>query len=145
MESVITRFSRVTDCSSIKKLQTQRDLQSKILKFQILQKEVIVAKLKKEMIGVLKFEFLWTYQPLITHVFIDERYRRLGIGTKLVQYLEKYLIKKGYQYVFTSSYEDIKDPHKWYEIQEFKPCGVVDKINLPDSTSKEIFFYKRLS
>ena len=58
MESVITRFSRVTNCDSIKKLQ------SKILKFQILQKEVIVAKLEKVIIGVLKFDFFGSVNHL---------------------------------------------------------------------------------
>jgi len=55
---------------------------------------------------------------------------------------EKYLVKKGYKYVFTSSYKDIKEPYKWYDIQGFKSCEIIDRINLLDSTSKEIFSTK---
>lgn len=145
MNGLITRFSRVTDCNRIKQLKTQKDLPTKIIKYEILQKEIIIAIINKKVVGIIKFEFLWKYQPFITLVYVGESYRRQGVGTKMMQFLEKYLIKKGYSYLFTSSYEEIKTPHQWYYGMGFKPCGFVEKINLPENKSREIFFFKKLT
>jgi L-amino acid N-acyltransferase YncA len=111
----------------------------------ISQKEVIIALEGKKIIGLVKFSYLWATRPYLDLIWVDKTCRGKGLGQALLSFLESYLRKGGYHYLFTSSEEDEKEPQKWHQGMGFKKCGKLDKINLPQDEAGEVFFYKRIA
>ena len=144
MHKLSVRFSRLGDARKIHLIPIEKDLPLNSIKYDILSKQTIIATFYNKVVGILRFEYLWKSQPFMNLIYVEESYRNNGVGKKLLAYLEKYLKKKGFRYLFSSSSECTNNSCNWHEKVGFKPCGTVDKLNLPDSSSKEIFFYKKL-
>lgn len=116
-------------------------IQRKIIKLKIEQKEIIVAQLQNKLIGFMRIEFLWSIVPYIAVIKVKKEYQKQGVGKSLLQFIEKYLVKKGYKTLFTSSVVKEKEPQKWHKYMGFKKCGYIDHIQ---KEGREIFFYKNL-
>lgn len=114
------------------------------IKLKIQQKQIILAVLNKQIIGILKFSYFWDTRPYMDLIYVDPDYRKEGIGKSLLNFLEDYLVREGYFYLFSSSEEPEKTPQQWHKKMGFQECGVIDKINLPHNKNREIFFFKRI-
>ena len=107
-------------------------------------KEVILAFIGKESIGIIKFSYFWATRPYLDLIFIKEEHRKSGVGIKLLDFLESYLLENGYCYLMSSSEEEEKEAKAWHRKRGFREIGKLVEINVPDSDVSEVFFIKRL-
>ena len=146
MEKLTVRFAREEDFRRVRKFDPHSQyIDPEKIKNKINQQEIIIALQDNKIVGIIKFSFFWATRPYLDLIYIDEKLRKSGVGKKLLKFLEDYLVKEGYCYLFTSAEYDEKEPQAWHKYMGFKVCGVLDKINLPKDKTKEVFFYKRIA
>lgn len=117
-------------------------LSHKTLNQKLLNNEVLVAKSDERFIGLLILDFLWNHIPFISFIWVDEKYRRLGVGRALLIFLEDYLVKNNNEQLISSSMENAKDAQIWHQLMGFKECGLISEINADNIG--EVFFKKSL-
>ena len=139
MQNVIISFATKPDNLFLK---SNTQLPQRTLNQKLLNKEIIVAKSDRKSIGLLILDFLWNHIPFISFIWIDEKYRRLGVGRALLIFLENYLIENNNEQLISSSMETVKDVQAWHQHMGFKECGLISEINA-DNVG-EIFFKKSL-
>ncbi len=145
-KNFLIRFAREDEKDLVRNL----DPHSKYIKplrtkQQLEDKRIILAFDQDQPVGLIKFSYFWDTRPYIDLIWLKEAYRGLGIGTKLLKFLEDYLVKAGCSYLFISAQENEPKALKWHQSRGFKICGSLDKINLPQEDTKEIFLYKQIS
>ena len=67
-----------------------------LIKRKIKGKEIIIAKDNDNIIGLLRFNYIWSTRPYIEYIFVKKEKRGLGIGKQLLKFLEEYLIDSIY-------------------------------------------------
>jgi len=139
MQNVIISFATKPDNLFLK---SNTQLPHRTLNQKLLNKEIIVAKSDRKSIGLLILDFLWNHIPFISLIWIDEKYRRLGVGRALLIFLENYLIENNNEPLISSSMENVKDVQAWHQHMGFKECGLISEINA-DNVGK-VFFKKSL-
>jgi GNAT superfamily N-acetyltransferase len=146
MEKVLIKFARLDDFKKIRLFDPHsKYIDPEKIKNSLIQKEVIIALFGKKIVGIIKFSYLWATRPYIGLIFVKKEFRKKGVGRKLLAFLEKFLVKEGYSYLFISSEEDEKKPQAWHKKMGFFKCGVLSSINLPQSASREVFFCKKIA
>ena len=110
-----------------------------VLNKKILDNEVIIVKKENSSIGWLRFGFFWDEIPFMNMLFINEEYRKKGIGKKLVQFWEKEMKKRRYKIIMTSSQSD-EDAQHFYRKIGYTDAG---SLTLPEQPL-EVFFIKKI-
>lgn len=105
----------------------------------ILDGQILVAILNKEVIGWLRFNLFWDMVPFINLLFVNKEYRQLQIGKKLVQFWEQQMIRENHKLVMTSSQADENAQHFFRKLG-YKDAG---SLVFPEEPL-EIFFIKIL-
>jgi GNAT superfamily N-acetyltransferase len=59
----------------------------------------------------------------LDHVFIDDAYRNKGLGTQFINWIETYVITKGYQAIELNAYIDNVPSQNFYEKDGFQKLG----------------------
>ena len=113
-----------------------------ILKRRIEEKAVIIAEVDEKSVGYLRIEYLWLKIPYIGLIIVEEEYRRRGIGTAMIQFLEKYLVGEGHRILYSSSQTNEPEPQAWHRRVGFEECGYIAGIN--EGGIGEVFFRKPL-
>jgi len=111
----------------------------------IKQDEIIIATNDDKIVGLIRLGFIWSTRPYMEYIYVDEQFREKGIGKALLAFLEDYLKKNQYGYLFSSSEEDEKAAREWHKKNGFKEIGKLPKINLPFDETSEVFFIKKIS
>ncbi len=106
--------------------------------------EVILAFEGTQPVGIIKFSYFWATRPYMDLIWVNAKLRGQGIGSKLLTFLETYLVENGYTTLMTSSQENEPEPQAWHKQHGFSEAGVLSGINLPMENTREIFFYKRI-
>ena len=80
-----------------------------------------------KMAGVLRYNLFWDNTPFCTLLYIDEEYRRRGLGKQLMECWESEMKSQGYGMLMTSTQVDEEAQH-FYRKLGYKDCGgfVVD-------------------
>lgn len=144
MQTVI-RFAQTDDFQLVRKLDPHsKYIDPDKLRRKIEGDEVLIASADNVPVGLLKFSYFWTTRPYIDLVWVIEEQRGKGVGSQLLDFLEKYLSKNGYSYLYSSSEEAEEAPQQWHLKHGFKKCGVLSAINLPHDQTGEVFFYKHI-
>ena len=80
-----------------------------------------------KMVGVLRYNLFWDNTPFCTLLYIDEAYRRRGLGKQLMECWESEMKLQGYGMLMTSTQVDEEAQH-FYRKLGYKDCGgfVVD-------------------
>jgi len=136
MKDVLVRFAELSDLNWLAK---KDDIKRAIIKRKIEQKEIIVARLNYKLIGFLRFEFLWSLVPHVAMIRVDEAHQKKGVGKSMIDFLEKYLVKKGHKLLFSSSQANELEPQRWHKKNGFKECGYIDNVQ----GVREIFLCKK--
>ena len=92
-----------------------------------------------EVAGLLRYNLFWDNTPFCTMLFVDEKYRGQGFGTRLMRYWENDMKTRGYKTVLTSTQSDETAQH-FYRKLGYSDCGCL----LLDLQAAEIFFSKTL-
>jgi len=87
----------------------------------------------------MRFGYFWDNTPFMNMLWIDEAYRGLGFGKKVVQYWEELMKQKGFKIVMTSTQSDEAAQH-FYRKLDYKDAGCLIQENRP----LEIILAKRL-
>jgi ribosomal protein S18 acetylase RimI-like enzyme len=116
-----------------------------LIKRKIRGKEILIAKDNDNIIGLLRFNYIWSTRPYIEYIYVKKEKRGLGIGKQLLKFLEEYLIDNKYAYLFSSTEEQDKAAIEWHKRNGFKEMGKLTDLNLPHDTTAEIFFSKKIS
>jgi ribosomal protein S18 acetylase RimI-like enzyme len=140
------RFANIEDFKKVREFDPHSQfIEPQKINSKIHQKEIIIAVEGGNIIGILKFSYFWATRPYIDLIWIDESYRKQGIGKQCIQFLEDYLIKQGYCYLFISAEESEIESQSYHQHMGFTKCGKVSSLNLPQDTSNEVFFVKRIA
>lgn len=143
---VKVRFGKIADFKQVRLFDPHSEyIDPNKIKIKLNQKEIILALSENKIVGLIKFSYFWSTRPYLDLIYVEKSFRNSGVGRELLQFLENYLVKNGYSYLFTSSEYAEKEPQAWHQRMGFKTCGILDKINLPHTSTKEIFFYKRIA
>ncbi len=115
-----------------------RHVSETMLKKKISDNKVIIAQSENKILGWLRFGFLWDNIPFMSLLFIDEGYRRKGIGKKLVKFWESEMKKKKHKIVMTSSQSNEEGQHFYRKI-DYVDAG---SLTLPKEPLEIIFIKK---
>lgn len=88
--------------------------------------------------GILRYNLFWDNTPFCNLLFIDEPYRKNGIGTELMRFWEEDMLLRGYDAVLTSTQSD-EDAQHFYRKIGYKDIGALTI----DDGAAELFFVKR--
>ena len=100
------------------------------IKNKILNNEVIVCDINKEIVACLKIEYIWTHVPFISYIVVEENFKNKNISKKLLEFLKKFLKLKGYNYLLSSTMTNAVIPQNWHIHMGFEECGFISSINL---------------
>ena len=117
-----------------------RQIKPEMVKKKIEDAEIIVVLDNEQNIGWLRFNYFWDEIPFMNMLWIEEDYRRKGIGTRLVNFWETEIFQRDKNQVMTSTLSDETAQH-FYRKLEYQDCG---SLLLPDE-ALEIFFLKSLN
>lgn len=104
--------------------------------------EVFLAEVEGTAAGYLRLEFLWSTQPYIALIRVIDPYRRRGVGTAMLSYVQDVLRSSGHSSLLSSSQADEPDPQAWHRQLGFTECGIINGLN--EGGVGEIFFRKQL-
>jgi N-acetylglutamate synthase-like GNAT family acetyltransferase len=106
---MIIRYAEITDYSWLK--EHDKYISEEILITKIESEEIYVVEENRELIGWLRYNLFWDNVPFMNFIYFLEKYRRKGMGKKLVNYWENEMKKKGYKNVLTSTQSNEEAQH----------------------------------
>jgi len=110
-----------------------------MLQTKIKRNEIYVVREKQGIIGFLRFGYFWDNIPFMNMLYLDEAYRRKGVGKQLVLFWEDQMREQGFKEVMTSSLSD-ESAQYFYRKLDYKDSGCLFLKNEP----LEIIFLKQL-
>lgn len=108
-------------------------------------KEIIVAKDGDKYVGLLRIQYFWSTRPYLESAYVVEAERGNGLGTRMLKFLEDYLVSEQYAYLFSSSEDGDDKAINWHKKNGFNEMGRLTDLNLPHDDVTEIFFSKKIS
>ena len=117
-----------------------RHIKPEVVEKKIEDAEIIVVLDNEQNIGWLRFNYFWDEIPFMNMLWIEEDYRRKGIGTRLVNFWEIEMQQRDNNQVMTSTLSDETAQHFYRKLQ-YQDCG---SLMLPGE-ALEIFFLKSLN
>lgn len=93
-----------------------------------------------EIIGIFRFSLFWQSIPFLDLIYIDEKYRYKGNGTKMMLFWEEKMKLLGYKYVMTSTQAD-ETAFTFYERLGYEKTGA---FYPPDQTAEELIYLKSI-
>ena len=95
-------------------------------------------RVKDPVVGVLRYSLFWQTIPFLDLIYIDEKYRYKGNGTKMMSFWEEKMKRLGYKYVMTSTQAD-ETAFTFYERLGYEKIGA---FYPPDQTAEELIYLK---
>ena len=117
-----------------------RHIKPEVVEKKIEDAEIIVVLDNAKNIGWLRFNYFWDEIPFMNMLWIEEDYRRKGIGTRLVNFWEIEMSQRDNNQVMTSTLSDEAAQHFYRKLQ-YQDRG---SLMLPGE-ALEIFFLKSLN
>lgn len=94
-----------------------------------------------KVVGILRYNLFWDNIPFCTMLFLDEKCRNKGYGSKLMTYWEKEMLEKGYGMVLVSTQVDETAQH-FYRKLGYQDCGCLCIHEGPYAQPMELFMEK---
>ncbi len=140
------RFADLTDLETVRHIDPHSMyIDSDKIKCKIVQHEILLAEVDETVIGIIKFSYLWGTRPFLDLIYLLPEWRGKKLSRPFLQFLEDYLQKSHYCYLFSSA-EKVDDfAGEWHLSNSFVQCGEVNNLNAPHDVSAEVFFYKRIA
>lgn len=128
------------DSADVEMLQAlDHHLGADLLAQKIIRKEVIVARVGRELAGWLRYGYFWDNIPFMNLLFVLEPHRGQGIARQLIGYWEDAMRTLGYEQVLTSTLADESAQHLYRKLG-YTDCGA---LFLP-AEAAQIFLRKLL-
>lgn len=131
-------YAKDTDFQYI--LNNDKHISKDLIQNKIKEKEIIIIKNENNKnIGWLRYGFFWDNIPFLNMIYLDKKYRNLGIGKKSIKFWEKEMKSKGYDLVMLSTLSNEKAQY-FYRKLGYKDSGNLLLENEP----LEIIFTKKI-
>lgn len=134
------RFAKPTDFAKCRKLDPKITRERFVSKQR--QKEIVVFTSGSQVLGYLRFDYIWLKIPYISWICVSKTHRRAGIAELLLGFVATYLKKKKFKFLLSSHQDNALTSKKWHKQMGFKKCGFIGEINADGS--KEIYVKKVL-
>ncbi len=113
-----------------------RHVTSETIRRRLERNEIIVIRDDRQISGWLRYGYFCDVIPCMYMLYVKEKHRRKGLGTRLVEFWENEMRKMGYDKVMTSSDSPEQGQH-FYRKLGYRDCGA---LILPDEPLEIIFF-----
>ena len=104
--------------------------------------EVIIAEIDGQPVGYFRLEYLWSIVPYIALIIVEPGYRRIGVGSAMLDYALDYLAAHHHEWLYSSSQADEPEPQAWHRHMGFEDCGIITGIN--EGGISELFFRRKI-
>jgi N-acetylglutamate synthase-like GNAT family acetyltransferase len=105
-------------------------------------REVVVAELNGEVVGLARLDYLWSSLPHLAQVRVVEHHRREGVGRALVAFVEHQARSRGMDKILSSTRPDKTEAQEWHRHVGFTECGSLDGFG--PNGEPTMFFLKTL-
>ena len=92
-------------------------------------------------IGVMRYNLFWDIVPFLTLIYIDEAFRKKGIGRQAMLHWENEMLESGHKMVMTSTQVDENAQH-FYRKLNYIDRGGIFLDNTPFEQPQEMFLVK---
>ena len=90
-------------------------------------------------VGLMRYNLFWDNTPFCTMLFVDEKHRGRGFGTRIMEHWENDMKSRGYDLLLMSTQSDETAQHFYRKIG-YTDCGCL----LLKSQAAEIFLSKEI-
>lgn len=139
MDGAVTVASAATPEESDWLLQRDHHIPGEVMAQKIAAGQVLVARVDGKIVGWLRYGFFWDALPFMNMLFLEEPYRRQGIGRQLVAEWEARMAAAGHELVMTSTLSNEQGQH-FYRALGYQDAG---GLLLPEEPL-ELFLIKRV-
>lgn len=91
-------------------------------------REVIVLELDNKIVGLARYDVLWTTVPFLGLIEIEESYQKQGHSRALLTFLIEHLKAQGYVALLSSSQTNEPEPQQWHLHMGFTSNGIIENI-----------------
>ncbi len=85
-------------------------------------------ELENQVIGLLRYELLWTTVPFMSLIEIEAEHRGRGYSRLLLSFLTEHLKAQGYVALLSSSQTDEPGPQRWHLHMGFRSNGIIENV-----------------
>lgn len=124
--SAAVRLARADDLPTLGRL--DRWPKEQVWQHKIAGGEVMVLELDSRIIGLLRYELLWTTVPFMSLIEIKAEYRGRGYSRTMLTFLKEHLKARGYVALLSSSQTDEPEPQRWHLHMGFRSNGIIENI-----------------
>lgn len=104
--------------------------------------ELMVAVERNEIVGSLRFGYMWDDSPFIHQIVVAKQSRGRGVGTEMLRFLETMLLEAGHTLLLSSSECSEPRAQYWHRRSGFDEVGIIAGLN--EGGVGEVFFSKAL-
>jgi ribosomal protein S18 acetylase RimI-like enzyme len=138
--SFTVRYAGLEDIAALREL--DRWPKEAAWQHKIRAEEVIVATRAEMLVGLIRFEVLWTTVPFMSLILVCPECRGQGVSRLLLGFLESELKRRGYMALLSSSQTNEPEPQAWHRHMGFQENGLIEHI--ADEGVGELVFRKLL-
>ncbi|AOM80181.1 GNAT family N-acetyltransferase [Pedobacter steynii] len=103
---------KYADSDSFKWLaEVEKHITSETLLDKINNRQILIAAVEGREIAYLRFGYFWDNIPFMNLLFVEEDYRKQGVGKRLAEYWESEMCKLGHSLVLTSTLSNEEAQH----------------------------------
>lgn len=103
---------KYADSDSFKWLaEVEKHITSETLLDKINNRQILIAEVEGREIAYLRFGYFWDNIPFMNLLFVEDNYRKQGVGKGLVEYWEAEMYKLGHSLVLTSTLSNEEAQH----------------------------------
>ena len=100
----MVRYAELNDFDILKK--HDHHIDENELKNSIIQNHILICIEEDIFVGWLRYNLFWDNIPFMNMLFVNEKYRGQKKGSALIDFWEKEMKHKGYEFVLTSTRSD---------------------------------------
>ena len=127
MEKLRTvRFAKPSDLDALQALDRWPTERTWVRKVE--EREVLVLEVAQTVVGLARYEVLWTTVPFLGLIFIEEAYRGQGASRLMLDFLKRHLVGEGYVALLSSSQTDEPEAQGWHLRMGFTANGIIENI-----------------
>ena len=124
--SAAVRFAYDTDLPALQRLDPWP--KERVWLHKIAGGKVLVLKLESRVIGLLRYELLWTTVPFMSLIEIEAAHRKQGYSRLMLSFLIGHLKAQGYVALLSSSQTDEPEPQRWHLHMGFRSNGIIENV-----------------
>lgn len=124
--SAAVRLAQETDIPALQQLDPWP--KEHIWRQKIAGGEVMVLELDGSVVGLMRYDLLWTTVPFLGLIEIEAAHRGKGYSRMMLEFLKAHLREQGYVAPLSSSQTDEPEPQRWHLHMSFSSNGIIENI-----------------